>query len=357
MISAKPVLVVALLALAGAAVAQDKADEQRIAELIEQLEDAEARDEAFHKLVAMGVSTVQVIRGRIERGEYTPRHIEALEAIGPPAVDTFPLLRARVVKNGEDIPELFRAMNTLAVFLPRSGRAAVFEELRDDLDHRLRHAVETQTEEWRHALAAEYVRAQDFQRPPLIDMDSSWEQLVDEIEGDSLVGTYRKELAAELLARKEPVAEDALPALLLRLRIPKTRHSFQLGIGTVVFRDVGPESNKAYAKAILSIDPTGLEAAEAHAYLIEHGDSYQRRESVMALRGFEEMAEIVTLTLAGVAENPSEQAATRYEAMTTLGMIGPAAKDAIPTLEKLAEHDDKQIAARAKAALRQVRGR
>ncbi len=30
---------------------------------------------------------------------------------------------------------------------------------------------------------------------------------------------------------------------------------------------------------------------------------------------------------------------------------------AIPTLEKLTEHEDPQIAARAKAALRQVRGR
>ena len=37
--------------------------------------------------------------------------------------------------------------------------------------------------------------------------------------------------------------------------------------------------------------------------------------------------------------------------------VGPAAKDAIPTLEKLTEHEDPQIAARAKAALRQVRGR
>ncbi len=43
------------------------------------------------------------------------------------------------------------------------------------------------------------------------------------------------------------------------------------------------------------------------------------------------------------------------EAITALGMIGPAAKDAIPTLERLAEHEDRQIAERAKAALRQVR--
>ena len=45
------------------------------------------------------------------------------------------------------------------------------------------------------------------------------------------------------------------------------------------------------------------------------------------------------------------------EAITALGMIGPAAEDAIPTLQKLTEHDDPQISERAKAALRQVRGR
>ena len=42
------------------------------------------------------------------------------------------------------------------------------------------------------------------------------------------------------------------------------------------------------------------------------------------------------------------------ETITALGMVGPTAKDAIPTLEKLTEHDDPQIAERAKAALRQV---
>ncbi len=41
-----------------------------------------------------------------------------------------------------------------------------------------------------------------------------------------------------------------------------------------------------------------------------------------------------------------------HEAITALGMIGPAAKDAIPTLEKLTDHEDTQISERAKAALR-----
>ena len=36
-------------------------------------------------------------------------------------------------------------------------------------------------------------------------------------------------------------------------------------------------------------------------------------------------------------------------------MIGPAAKDAIPTLEKLTEHEDREIAERAKAALKQIK--
>ncbi len=64
-----------------------------------------------------------------------------------------------------------------------------------------------------------------------------------------------------------------------------------------------------------------------------------------------------TLSLARVAEDPDTVELIRYEAITTLGMIGPAAQDAIPALEKLTEHEDPQLAERAKAALRQVRGR
>ncbi len=45
------------------------------------------------------------------------------------------------------------------------------------------------------------------------------------------------------------------------------------------------------------------------------------------------------------------------ETVTALGMIGPSAKEAIPTLEALTEHEDRQIVERATAALRQARGR
>ena len=43
------------------------------------------------------------------------------------------------------------------------------------------------------------------------------------------------------------------------------------------------------------------------------------------------------------------------EVITALAIIRSAAKDAIPALEKLSEHDHLQIAERAKAALRQIR--
>ena len=114
-----------------------------------------------------------------------------------------------------------------------------------------------------------------------------------------------------------------------------------------------------FAEAILLIDPSSTEAIDAHVFLVVHGDAYQQQTSVVALRHLGDRAHTATLWVAGllawVAEDPDTVKQIRYEAVVTLGVIGPAAKDAIPTLEKLTEHDDPQIAERAKAALRQVR--
>ena len=55
MISAKPAVVVAMLALAGVAVAQEKVDERRIAELIEQLRSPSRDGEAEIALASIGV--------------------------------------------------------------------------------------------------------------------------------------------------------------------------------------------------------------------------------------------------------------------------------------------------------------
>ena len=49
-----------------------------------------------------------------------------------------------------------------------------------------------------------------------------------------------------------------------------------------------------------------------------------------------------------------EDKVIQREAVTVLGMIGPKAREAIPTLKKLARGGDKQLAARAKAALLRI---
>ena len=93
----------------------------------------------------------------------------------------------------------------------------------------------------------------------------------------------------------------------------------------------------------------------AQIYKLHAGNLTARLESMVALG---QMEKWTTESVAHLVEElTGEDTRVVQEAITALGMIGPAARDAIPTLEKLAERDDSQIAERAKAALRQVRGR
>ena len=45
------------------------------------------------------------------------------------------------------------------------------------------------------------------------------------------------------------------------------------------------------------------------------------------------------------------------EAIAALSAVGSSAVEAIPSLQKLAKHEDKQIAERSKAAIRQITGK
>lgn len=51
----------------------------------------------------------------------------------------------------------------------------------------------------------------------------------------------------------------------------------------------------------------------------------------------------------------SDEGAIVREAVTAIATLGPAAEWAIPEIERLTAHEDRQIAARAKASLRQIR--
>ena len=69
MFSTKPVAVVAMLALMGLALGQEKPDEQRIAKLIEQLKDSDLQDSAFRELVNQEQATVLVLCERLYLGD------------------------------------------------------------------------------------------------------------------------------------------------------------------------------------------------------------------------------------------------------------------------------------------------
>ena len=174
MISVKSIAVVAMLALAGGAVAQDKSDEQRIAELIEQLSDPESRDEAFHRIVATGRPAVRAIRARIEEGRYTGEHFAILAEIGPEAADMFPVLMDLVTDcPPEGRPALFHTLFSLWVFLPEKRRA--WHDLIEATNPYIR---EGKPEEVRKRLESEWNRGVAIAMDPEIDPNGSVEALI-----------------------------------------------------------------------------------------------------------------------------------------------------------------------------------
>ena len=109
------------------------------------------------------------------------------------------------------------------------------------------------------------------------------------------------------------------------------------------------------ADELVSVGSTPKERLSGYLYKLHEGDPETR---VLAALILGQTPELATDALQHLLEELlDEDLRLVQEAITALGIIGPAAKDAIPTLEKFAEHEDPQIAERAKAALRQMRGR
>ncbi len=100
---------------------------------------------------------------------------------------------------------------------------------------------------------------------------------------------------------------------------------------------------------------TPAEGLAAHLYRLRTGDLESRVRAVSSLGQIPQAAEEVLPYLIEALDD--EELRVVQEAVTSIGLLGTEAKSAIPALEKLTEHDDPQIVERAKAALRQVRGR
>ena len=88
-------IAVAMLTVVGGAVAQEKVDEQRIAELIGQLDDADQlkRDTAVHQLAGQGRPAALMLKNMLEEGDSIDiALLPPLRRMGPDAVECLPLL-------------------------------------------------------------------------------------------------------------------------------------------------------------------------------------------------------------------------------------------------------------------------
>ena len=123
----------------------------------------------------------------------------------------------------------------------------------------------------------------------------------------------------------------------------------------VILQVLSKEQCSNLADALLLAAKTPQEGLLGHIYMLHEGDKNARIRHALILGQMRGWATVVVPHL--IKELVDEDNRLVQEIITSLGTIGPAAKDAIPTLETLTEHPDPQIAERAKAALRQVRGR
>ena len=115
------------------------------------------------------------------------------------------------------------------------------------------------------------------------------------------------------------------------------------------FRDVGMMNA---AEAMVKIDPDHADSLVAHAVLLKHADPLVRHRSLSAIaESGSAAAEAVPFLKANLFDASPEVIA---DSCSALGMIGPDAKGATIALEQLAEHEDRQIAGRAEAALRLI---
>ena len=100
--------------------------------------------------------------------------------------------------------------------------------------------------------------------------------------------------------------------------------------------------------------PDTPDATAASALLVHHFDVDVRLEAAMQLGrspAGDQLGAVAALQLSLTDGSVH----VRREAVTALGMIGPAAADALPALESLASDPDPQLRARAAAAVRAIR--
>lgn len=169
---------------------------------------------------------------------------------------------------------------------------------------------------------------------------------------------FVRELAAELLAEPRPRDDRALAALAKMLGAAQpgkavmddVDHAGSAEPGLEVFYDRRIHCH--VARAMVRMAPADPHSLPGYEFLLTRPISKDRLEGLVALRRAGPLAAKLLPTLLPMAQR--EEKVIQREVVTVLGMIGAAAREAIPTLKKLQCSGDVQLAARAKAALASI---
>jgi uncharacterized protein YjeT (DUF2065 family) len=358
-----PALACLVLSLSGVAGAQDTNDagpdpkvvRAQIRALIAQLGRPKGWKSAARALERMGENAVEpmveaITTDGIEASDRTLRLFGVLEAMGPAAKIGYGPL-ADAIPQSE--PKVFLALwHTLGTLVPYSDSRAS----RNEAQRLLQGGIQTLTAlspEDRRKWGAEYSR---FTQRAAIDPGGGLKAMIAEVKRNAM---HRREVAAEVLARMGKAAVPALPALAnglrgeLRKKLGNSRGRVRVRSGRSQDRQSDGFAGRA-ADAMIKIAPSDPRCSVAYGWRLRESRSPQER-SRAALR-------IGSFGAAGADEVPTLIAAlddadkrVRWEVITAIGMLGATAKAAIPRLEAIVGGTAKAAAARARAALKQIR--
>lgn len=325
----KPAIAIAVLAAAGVTTAQDEQAELQIAELIGKLQ-GDLPEGWSEELLSVCKPSRASARLAIDGLANVVRET-------PPA----------------NLPTLLRVTGDLSPFYGEG----VFDKVVEDVIHPIENDLRPMEAETRMAILTEIFRTREL---IFLDGLGTVQSLAKFLEHSS---SHVREEAADLLGERGTEALPSLKALGSALEsehptVDRPRGFTLMGNGRIRTVDQEPVSHDlqvrtSVARAMLRIAPDDPSTRSAHVFLLAHGEAEERRAAAMALAHLgpdsEALAELIT------ALNDPDPILVR-EVITAIGMMGPEARDAIPTLEQYTGQDDPQIAERAKAALRQIRG-
>jgi HEAT repeat protein len=323
----------------------------RIHKLIAQLADNSRWGDAARKPRRIGEPAVKPLLAAIQEDEDgiqdTPlarRVLETLGSMGPAAEEAYSELFEEV---GRCEPKIYiRLLSTLADLVPYSeaqgNQAAVQTLVQASMG-----TIQAMGQQDRRRWSSAYQR---FAARVAVDPDAGLEAMIDELKRSR---PYRREVAAEVLGRMGKKATSAIPALSNALRGGgRTRTTARRVVRSSRVRGQDDFPRRA-AEAMIRIAPRDARCAVAYGHRLKHANGEnERAEAALRIGSFGEAAKGEVRTLIAALRDKSQR--VRCETVTALGMIGPDAKAAIPKLRRLSESDNKALAVRARAALRQI---